>query len=257
MDIRWASVGLLLALVAGAAPAEAQTFRWVDDEGNPHYVGSIEQVPEQYRSQFEPTASKKDEVVPGPGSVRRDPRRRRGSACSRSPGPARSRARSAPIRTARRVVGRWTPCAGPTAASPTACRWRQRDDCAAVDVAGAPVPGARQSRARRRRKPIAGSMSRAIRTTSAAAIRFPSATAISCRAKSRASPRGRACLEPPTGIASKVTGECTLRVRGTEQHRASSSSYPNCEACWKALDQMRGEPRSRAECLATSVQSYK
>ena len=64
MDIRWASVGLVLALVAGAAPAEAQTFRWVDDEGNPHYVGSIEQVPEQYRSQFEPPASKKDEVVP-------------------------------------------------------------------------------------------------------------------------------------------------------------------------------------------------
>jgi hypothetical protein len=64
MGIRWASVGLLLALVAGAAPAEAQTFRWVDDEGNPHYVGSIEQVPEQYRSQFEPPASKKDEVVP-------------------------------------------------------------------------------------------------------------------------------------------------------------------------------------------------
>jgi Domain of unknown function (DUF4124) len=64
MGIRWASVGLLLALVASAAPAEAQTFRWVDDEGNPHYVGSIEQVPEQYRSQFAPPASKKDEVVP-------------------------------------------------------------------------------------------------------------------------------------------------------------------------------------------------
>jgi hypothetical protein len=68
MDIRWASVGLLLALVASAAPAEAQTFRWVDDEGNPHYVGSIEQVPEQYRSQFEPPASKKDEVVPVRGA---------------------------------------------------------------------------------------------------------------------------------------------------------------------------------------------
>ena len=68
MDIRWASVGLLLALVACAAPAEAQTFRWVDDEGNPHYVGSIEQVPEQYRSQFEPPASKKDEVVPVRGA---------------------------------------------------------------------------------------------------------------------------------------------------------------------------------------------
>jgi hypothetical protein len=70
-------------------------------------------------------------------------------------------------------------------------------------------------------------------------------------------PRPRLPSSRPSGIASKVTGECTLRVRSTERHRASSSSYPNCEACWKALDQMRGEPRSRAECLATSVQSYK
>jgi Domain of unknown function (DUF4124) len=68
MGIRWASVGLLLALVANAASAGAQTFRWVDDEGNPHYVGSIEQVPEQYRSQFEPPAAKKDEVVPVRGA---------------------------------------------------------------------------------------------------------------------------------------------------------------------------------------------
>ena len=68
MGIRWASVGLLLALVANVAPAGAQTFRWVDDEGNPHYVGSIEQVPEQYRSQFEPPASKKDAVVPVRGA---------------------------------------------------------------------------------------------------------------------------------------------------------------------------------------------
>ena len=68
MGIRWASVGLLLALVANAASAGAQTFRWVDDEGNPHYVGSIEQVPEQYRSQFEPPASKKDAVVPVRGA---------------------------------------------------------------------------------------------------------------------------------------------------------------------------------------------
>jgi Domain of unknown function (DUF4124) len=68
MNRRWASVGLLLALLAGAAPATAQTFRWVDDEGNPHYVGSMEQVPEQYRSQFEPPAAKKDEVVPVRGA---------------------------------------------------------------------------------------------------------------------------------------------------------------------------------------------
>ena len=68
MTIRCAWLGLLLALLAGAAPAAAQTFRWVDDKGNPHYVGSIEQVPEQYRSQFEPPAAKKDEVVPVRGA---------------------------------------------------------------------------------------------------------------------------------------------------------------------------------------------
>jgi hypothetical protein len=61
-------LGLLLALLAGAAPAAAQTFRWVDDEGNRHYVGSIEQVPEQYRSQFETPGVKKDEVVPVRGA---------------------------------------------------------------------------------------------------------------------------------------------------------------------------------------------
>ena len=54
-----------------------------------------------------------------------------------------------------------------------------------------------------------------------------------------------------------MTGECTLRVRGTEQHRSSASSYPSCEACAKALDKMRGEAKSRAECIATSVESYR
>ena len=70
-------------------------------------------------------------------------------------------------------------------------------------------------------------------------------------------PRPKLPSNRPTGVSSKVTGECQLRVRGTEQHRASSSSYPSCDACAKALDQMRGETKSRAECIATSLQSYK
>ena len=77
MDIRRATVGLLLALLVSAATADAQTFRWVDDEGNPHYVGSIDQVPEQYRSQFEPPASS-DATRSSPSGER--PRRSRAAA---------------------------------------------------------------------------------------------------------------------------------------------------------------------------------
>jgi hypothetical protein len=65
-----ALVGLLLALLVSVTPADAQTFRWVDDEGNPHYVGSLDQVPEQYRSQFEPPAEPTREApVPVRGAV--------------------------------------------------------------------------------------------------------------------------------------------------------------------------------------------
>jgi hypothetical protein len=127
---RWMSPLLVFLLLGVASEATAQTYRWVDEQGNPHYVGRRDQVPERYRYQL-------------PGEKPGEP------------------------------------------------------------------------------------------------------------------PRPRLPSSRPRGIATKVTGECTLRVRGTEQHRASSASYPNCEACWKALDQMRGEPRSRAECIATSVQSYK
>lgn len=131
MTVRqWMAPVLLFLALGVASEAAAQTYRWVDEQGNPHYVGRRDQVPERYRYQL-------------PGEKPGEP------------------------------------------------------------------------------------------------------------------PRPRLPSSRPTGIATKVTGECTLRVRGTEQHRASSSSYPNCEACWKALDQMRGEPRTRAECLATSVQSYK
>jgi hypothetical protein len=121
---------LMLALLAVGGEAAAQSYRWVDEQGNPHYVGRRDQVPERYRSQLP------------------------------------------------------------------------------VEQPGEP-------------------------------------------------PKPRLPSNRPSGIASKVTGECTLRVRGTEQHRSSASSYPSCEACAKALDKMRGEAKSRAECIATSVESYK
>ena len=121
---------LVLALLVMAGDAVAQTYRWIDEQGNPHYVGRRDQVPERYRSQLPPEGSNEP-----------------------------------------------------------------------------PKP------------------------------RLPSSK--------------------PAGTASKVTGECVLRVRGTEQHRGYSSSYPDCEACTKALDKIRGEAKSRAECLASSVKSYK
>ncbi len=66
-------------------------------------------------------------------------------------------------------------------------------------------------------------------------------------------------LAPPvTGPArSSSPGECVLRFRGTERRRGSSQSYPSCDACWKALRTMRGDEAARAECIATSVESYR
>ena len=43
---------LVFLLVGVADPAAAQTYRWVDEQGNPHYAGRRDQVPERYRSQL-------------------------------------------------------------------------------------------------------------------------------------------------------------------------------------------------------------
>jgi len=125
----WQAAVLVLALLVVTGDALAQTYRWIDEKGNPHYVGRRDQVPERYRSQLPPEGSNEP-----------------------------------------------------------------------------PKP------------------------------RLPSSKL--------------------AGTASKVTGECMLRVRGTEQHRGSSSSYPSCDACSRALVAMKGEAKSRAECIATSVKSY-
>src|SRR5262245_13167265 len=76
-----ASVLVLLALLLGAASADAQTFRWVDDDGNSHYVGSLDQVPDQYRSQLEPRPEpSRDDVVPARGTSE-TPRAAAGDEC--------------------------------------------------------------------------------------------------------------------------------------------------------------------------------
>jgi hypothetical protein len=71
-------------------------------------------------------------------------------------------------------------------------------------------------------------------------------------------------LPEPPGASARVPepGECVLRLRGTAARPGASRSYPSCEACWKALAQLsRAEATrdeaSRAECIASSVKSYR
>jgi hypothetical protein len=59
------------------------------------------------------------------------------------------------------------------------------------------------------------------------------------------------------GVGGPVTGECVLRFRGTERRDRSSRSFPSCDACWKALKTLQGEDAGRAECVPTSVESYR
>jgi hypothetical protein len=54
-------IGLLLALAILTAKAEAQrVYRWVDEQGNAHYAGTRNDVPERYRSQLPPDAPPAD-----------------------------------------------------------------------------------------------------------------------------------------------------------------------------------------------------
>ena len=132
MRTRWVGWALALGLVFGATGAGAQLvvgYRWVDEQGNVHYAGRRDQVPEKYRPQLTPE-----------GSI--DP----------------------------------------------------------------PKP------------------------------RLP---------------------EPPNTARGPEPGECQLRFRGTAAHRSAARSYPSCEACRKALAVLRGEEAARAECIASSLKSYR
>src|ERR671919_666740 len=70
-------------------------------------------------------------------------------------------------------------------------------------------------------------------------------------------PRPTLAPSAPPSAGGPVTGECILRFRGTERRRGSSQSFPSCEACWQPLAAMRGEDDDSAECVATSVESYR
>lgn len=56
MTMRGAAAALALTLLTASAPAAAQLtgYRWVDEQGNVHYVGRRDQVPEQHRGQLAP-----------------------------------------------------------------------------------------------------------------------------------------------------------------------------------------------------------
>lgn len=58
-------------------------------------------------------------------------------------------------------------------------------------------------------------------------------------------------------VGPPVSAECVLRFRGNEQRRGSSKSFPDCEACLKALKTAGSEDLSRAECVPTSIESYR
>jgi len=53
------------------------------------------------------------------------------------------------------------------------------------------------------------------------------------------------------------SAECSMRFRGTERRQGAWRSFPDCDACWKALKSMRGEDAARAECVPSSVESYR
>jgi Domain of unknown function (DUF4124) len=63
--------------------------------------------------------------------------------------------------------------------------------------------------------------------------------------------------EPPRSARVPEPGECVLRFRGTAARPGASRSYPTCQACWKALAMLGGEEKTRAECIASSVKSYR
>ncbi|HEX2436693.1 MAG TPA: hypothetical protein VHT71_00210 [Methylomirabilota bacterium] len=74
MTTRWAAgaLGLMLLGITLQAAAQLQGYRWVDDQGNVHYVGRRDQVPEQYRGQLpaEGPAEPPKPVLPAPPGAR-------------------------------------------------------------------------------------------------------------------------------------------------------------------------------------------
>jgi predicted aspartyl protease len=54
----WATLAAVLPMVVvlaiAAAPAGAQTYRWTDDQGNPHYSQGLDSVPDRHRATARP-----------------------------------------------------------------------------------------------------------------------------------------------------------------------------------------------------------
>lgn len=68
----FAAAVLTLALGLWAAPAWAQTYRWVDDQGRVHYGQGLDSVPERYRAGARvlsfPPPSPEPQAAPGEGA---------------------------------------------------------------------------------------------------------------------------------------------------------------------------------------------
>ena len=97
---------LVAALGLAAADAGAQVYRWVDDDGNAHYVGNRDEVPERFRPQL---PSDDTLVPPGP-----DPDR------SVTPSPPRPRRARVWDECVLRIAGR-APRTGSSARSYASC----------------------------------------------------------------------------------------------------------------------------------------
>ena len=64
----WLLVALFLVL-RWPAPADAQIYRWVDDNGVPHFTDGIDSVPDRYRSKAVPLGMKNAPPAPAaPGA---------------------------------------------------------------------------------------------------------------------------------------------------------------------------------------------
>ena len=67
-DMRRAALLLLTVLLAlGPASVGAQIYRWVDDNGVPHFADGIDSVPDRYRGRAVPLGLK-NEPAPGPSA---------------------------------------------------------------------------------------------------------------------------------------------------------------------------------------------
>jgi len=56
----------ITAVILSVLPAAAQTYRWIDDQGNPHYAEGLDSIPERFRG----TATKVPSQTAPPAEVR-------------------------------------------------------------------------------------------------------------------------------------------------------------------------------------------